>query len=868
MAFIQLWDSPAAGDVINSSSTEPFVRGDSVDILLTFKDSNEDAVSPDLIEIIGGSLPAGLFFNSNTRRIQGTIGTIAKGITDYPVVIRATLGDNFHDRTFIFKVNPADLEHFWNDAEMNLVEIYEPVSGDTDAKDDSRIYNFKPLEANRINRGGAVNITLPIVNPDGDPLSYKAVGFKGPARAGSDGQTKVSYAGLPEGLKIDNFGRIFGSPTVTNNQPGHYYFRIYIWEPAQAGAHSGLKPKTRRQLEGGVSRPSPDQALTIPMSSRVFRIELVDEIRLDPALSDAVKWETPAGSLGSTYETFASHFSVRAIPQYEVETTVNEIQTVRYTLSETSAQLPEGLILNPENGLIVGKCPYVVGDRTYTFTVKAQIVFLNLNTGEIRASTVSSERTFSFVVKAIYVSDSVMSFNIAVPPLARLTIAKWVRGNQVEFNATDIEEGMSYQADGIQKLFAVPPRIAGKANERITAYFNDTIANIVFVRKTISGQEYIEFSSPPPKNLNVVVYRYGNQPHNLEATLLTVLGNDNIFRPSDTYYGKVRPLNIMLANGITTPAPDPVRQAEIIDETGVTPEQALDMVRDEKIMISLRDYHHKMVLRFGNLKVAKGYDPSGRYVYDMLYIEVVDPLANAGGFNSFGQDELLPKPVYQNKLNLPNRAGNTEGPNIGESTGVPAWNLPQGTDRYHPASINNVRKDLINKANRVAWAPYPTSSEMAKYNQTASQRGLGIMGREGLPFWMDCNQVPGNPATRLGYVPAIELAYLKPSTGAQILKTLLQAGFEDDLIGSEIFVDRYLMISDGVTYTSFIDDEAWDPSDTNHTAPIYDEVFDSICSFDGPDNLETPTAEYTTFDLALEPISKYYKFPPSDRTTI
>lgn len=868
MVFQVFWsDTLPAGD-LPLTPNPPFARGDSVNIQLEF------SLTPETVEIIGGSLPPGLFYNQNSRTIQGTVGALPKNQSEYPIVFRASTGNAMQDRSFNIKVNPADIEHYWNDAGMTFIESYETDSSDIDIKDDYKIYKFLPSEVNSFYRGGSVNITLPVINSDGDKLSYKVSGFRGPVRSGSDTMAKPSYPGLPKGLKIDSFGRIIGAPTITDNNPGHYYFRVYIWEPAQA-SHGGIRPKTKRPLEGGINRPSPDQANTIPMSSRVFRIELLDEIRLDPALSDAVRWETPAGPLGSTYETFASHFAVKASPQYEMIGNVNEVQTIRYSLSLNSGPLPQGLYLDADTGMIVGRCPYVTGDRTYNIRVRAQIAFLNTSTGEIRQANVASERDFSFIIKSLYASDSVMTLSIAVPPLERLGLAKWTFGNQIEFNATDIEEGSSTVADGTQVLFPMPPRIAGKTNERASVLFDEVPTSSPFIRRIISGQEYVEFVTAPPVGTVVLVLRYGNQPHNLVPTLLSVLGNDNTFRPADPSWGKIRNLSILIATGITPPPSDGNRQEEIRQEyldKGFDPgelDEAMlaTLVRDEKIMLALRDYHHEMKLRFGEVKTAKAYDPSGRYVYDALYIEVIDPMANAGGFDNFGRDEILPKPIYQNKLNLPNRTGNINGPNTGEATGVQQWNLPQATDRYHPASIGNVRKDLLNKSNRLAWAPYNPSGPNARFNQSADERGLGITGKEGLPFWMDCYQIPGNPASRIGYVPAIEIAYLKPNTGEQVVRSLKIAGFDADLTGSEIIVDRYLILSDGFIYTSFIDDEEWAEGDTNHTTPILDDQFSSVCSFDGPDNTQSQTAEFTTFDLALSPISKYYKFPPGDRPT-
>jgi hypothetical protein len=75
----------------------------------------------------------------------------------------------------------------------------------------------------------------------------------------------------------------------------------------------------------------------------------------------------------------------------------------------------------------------------------------------------------------------------------------------------------------------------------------------------------------------------------------------------------------------------------------------------------------------------------------------------------------------------------------------------------------------------------------------------GPTGVEGMPLWMMSPQTD-DPASVIGYVPAIEVAYLQPGTGAALLSqfdTTLIAGtanVEDSfLAGRLVPLDRYLL---------------------------------------------------------------------------
>ena len=663
-----IWASPASGDLLNSG--QPWRHGDTLAIQFLLDSTHRLYSDVAGIQLIGGVLPPGAYFNGATNKLSGTLLPLPKGTTSYPVVFRVSFktSTRTYDRSFNIKVDPVDEEQHWS----------VPLGS---------------VDLGTYNRGSGVTIPLDIVNPDADPLVYTAVGYN----AGT------GFQGLPVGLALDSQGRIVGAPTITDNQPGTYYFKVYVRSPAE------LLSNPRGE---GVPRTS----------EKIYSITLAVEIVLDARLSDAVKWDTPAGSLGSTYETYPSHFSVVAEPEYQISDALSsESQMISYTLIPSSNPLPDGLILDTLSGLILGRCPYVDKTSTYDFTIEARVVFVNNDTGAIRPSTIASQRTFSITIRNIYITNSSTSVKFAIPPRLRSKLAQWISGNRAELR----EENLS--VEGV------------------------------------------------------------NIPASQTANSLQILSAAQVFRAIDPLFGRVPTYKTLLVTGL--------------------------YYGGSGFQDYLTDYHHPFTLRAGPLSTARAYSLDGQYIYDVIYLSLLDPLQGAGGFDGQSREVLLKR-----------YAGASQ-------TAIPEWNLPATLDEYYPSSVRNLRLDLIDLSNRLA-----------------GQTGIGLSGTEGLPLWMLCEQTPGDPTSVLGYQCAVELVYVRAGSGPGIVKVLTQAGFNLDVEGETIEVDRYLLETDGFRSMTF----------------DFDVDANLITDFDGPDNITTPTTNMTTFDRQLESESKYYKFPPGE----
>ena len=116
-------------------------------------------------------------------------------------------------------------------------------------------------------------------------------------------------------------------------------------------------------------------------------------------------------------------------------------------------------------------------------------------------------------------------------------------------------------------------------------------------------------------------------------------------------------------------------------------------------------------------------------VYQVLYRDIIDPIANAGGYILSGGI-----PVQQNLLSI-------EGHSI------------------YPDSLNNIRDEFILSMG------FPSIDPTMQYVP-------GISGSENLPLWMSCPQVGTDTSTAIGFIPAMVIAYIQPETGQNILNRI------------------------------------------------------------------------------------------------
>jgi hypothetical protein len=222
----------------------------------------------------------------------------------------------------------------------------------------------------------------------------------------------------------------------------------------------------------------------------------------------------------------------------------------------------------------------------------------------------------------------------------------------------------------------------------------------------------------------------------------------NIYRPGDANFGVVTSPYIYLIKGLE---PGDLQAA---------------ISGDGSRNIDGPDYHGRIDLILGPHKVAVARDVTGHVVYEVIYREIIDQQAGAGGF-SFAQEEPLEEKVL--------------------------WpESPPGNPIYiFPRSLRNARLDFIRALG------FATTDPALKYLP-------GPSGVEAMPLWMRSQQVIGDPDSVPGFVPALPVAYMLPGTGSALLATLNNDPQLPNT-GRLLSFDRYFLFAIRFSESTFFD---------------------------------------------------------------
>jgi hypothetical protein len=149
-------------------------------------------------------------------------------------------------------------------------------------------------------------------------------------------------------------------------------------------------------------------------------------------------------------------------------------------------------------------------------------------------------------------------------------------------------------------------------------------------------------------------------------------------------------------------------------------------------------YFYRKRFLFGNVKYSKANDPTGKYVYDIVYIEIIDSLENNKGESLTG--------AFTTK--------NYDGTNL----------------TVYPNSIANMKEAL----------------EGIKISGTSINTDEYLMPR----YMRTIQAETGSP---LGFILAVPLCYALPGNGDTIIKRIAASGFNFNSIDFD--VDRLVIES-------------------------------------------------------------------------
>ena len=208
---------------------------------------------------------------------------------------------------------------------------------------------------------------------------------------------------------------------------------------------------------------------------------------------------------------------------------------------------------------------------------------------------------------------------------------------------------------------------------------------------------------------------------------------NKVYRNSDLSYGRLLEPSVYLTGGLYDYSNNTGYWLSS-DTTGKTVDRSfVEKIKDQTLVNSykscfidkLRNYHKPFNLTINGINWAPCYDPTGEYIYDVVYLTFTDNDEN--DYRYFDKS-------------------NTE-----ETVYINYQYNSENNKRYFQPSIRNCRLDLLQTENR--------QSNDIFNKRPNTDIGMGLAGNsENLPLWMLTNN-PNKNNSSLGYVCCLPIVY-------------------------------------------------------------------------------------------------------------
>jgi len=451
-----------------------------------------------------------------------------------------------------------------------------------------------------------------------------------------------------------------------------------------------------------------------------------------------------------------------------INTTHITCDSTKYTCdaSELNSNLPPGLKLDSQTGWVYGLVPpLTIGTVTFNFTMvvyKTQFpsyislpVTYNLVIEGTNANIISwitpsnlgsmnNGDTSMFSIQAVSSSGAGLSYSIAPD------------------SASKLPDGLQLQQDGL---------IVGRASFEIFTLDHATTtidggvttfdATYTFViqatdstQTAISTREFVITVKPtylrPYDDLYLFAYQDTN-PRNDFTNFInnpTIFPESSIYRFNDTFFGVSQNLNMLVLSGINP-------------------------VDSDVYLAAMQKNHYRKQLWMGNVKTAMATDSNGNPLYEVVYVEAVDPLINASsaaGLNvptpqalsKYAVVETVIGPVYPNSIEAMRDQIAFGNLNLNAITPVSADGVSFTAD------------DTNNTADATPPEGITTNIGLETYAQ--------------LPLWMTSIQPNGSI---LGFTQAFVICYTNPGQSSRIVYNIQQSNY--DFQENYFLVDKYVL---------------------------------------------------------------------------
>lgn len=473
-------------------------------------------------------------------------------------------------------------------------------------------------------------------------------------------------------------------------------------------------------------------------------------------------------------------------------------QIIESSDSDVNANVPSGIVIE-QDGSFGGNVSVTNSSGFYFFHISASIILNGVTYYGTPGSNIDTRNTLFCVVVGNYFENN---FNNQI---------QW---NTPAGNLGDIYEGYySYfgvdavTLDGSNLTYLLAPYSElpsglyidpdGYISGRIP--FVDSQTKVSFTIRASSGQLYSDrtfyftilqsFYSDEYFNLKLPIYLEQTDRIKNIQSLIT----ENIFRSSDVNYGICSELFPYFISGLKS-------NDDILGywDTTLDSSNSLYGVGQNVSVITksnynnfeyclidkLRNYHKPFIVTISALKYSKMYSVDNEYVCDVVYFELTDRY----------ESSYFPEDIEILEKNSNNRMYTTDTFKSNDAFTKKRIFLP---------AIENCRKDLILTENRI-----DTPTTALRPN---SKSGIGLVGNEGLPFWMRNSDGTNSP---IGYVASIVLMYVNKNCGNDTVNKIINDDQYKDIIGLSWVIDRYVYESNTKTYTTFDGDTTTFDGDT------------------------------------------------------
>ena len=590
-----------------------------------------EALGSTTFSIISGSLPSGLKITT-TGTIVGTAFSVGEVIRS-TFVVRASGSNGVTDRTFVIDTQGP------TEPEWVTPAGYLPLG----QGQQSYIINKQFIDY-KLN---TITDKLPV----GQKLRYYIADQEGT---------------LPPGITLTSDGRLVGRVTdvlgldYQGSKTGGYDEERYDAYPYDHVILNGNIPVRQRvKFLSKIYQFYVTITDGIASSKRLFKIKVEDpsSLRVDTTLIDVdsamysadasyliiPQWLSPA-NLGIVRANNNQIIQLSTYDPYpNTGPTIYDWSTPKLNQDGSPSVHPRNFSLTTETGALYAALPYQPAySETYVFTVRL------IKTDAESQAVSYQDKTFTLTVRGDvvntieFITDENLGmlspgFQSEISVVAKHT----TKDIAIQYSLIDgrLPAGLTLGTDGT---------INGKIDYNSQTYFDFTLDNGL---TTIDSKYYFTVEARDVYQMGAIDKVFYITIIEYDKTKYTKLYVSTLLETSkrEMYYSFITD-PFIFDRSLIYRINDP--EFGIQDKIKLVIEHGIEQIKLNDYIDNMRNYFYKKNFYFGEVKIAKGKDSTGRYLYDLVYVDIIDPVYKIQGPVTVGQTQVFPNSVNNLKSML------------------------------------------------------------------------------------------------------------------------------------------------------------------------------------------------------------------------